>query len=69
MPSRRGSLQRLSCLLIVSVKVVALVSMSDEGVKGVEMLKEPECRCVLAVDGEGIEIEGERSNEDRMPLR
>lgn len=60
MLSTKFSLQRLSCLLIVSVKVVALVSISDDGVEGVGMLNEPERRCILIVDGEGIDIDGER---------
>lgn len=45
----------------MSVKVVALVSISDDGVEGAGMLNEPERRCVLVMDGEGIDIDGERT--------
>ncbi len=54
-------MQRLFCLLMLSVKVVAVVSMSVVGVEGIGMLYELERRWLLIVFGEGIDIEGERA--------
>lgn len=56
-------------LSVKSVKVVAFVSMSEEGVEGSGTLKEPERRCELMVLGEGIEIEGESATIGAAILR